>query len=410
MKRHVANLTRLLFVVSGGAIINVAVALGCLQWSRFDSSLGRALAADDADSLWDRFAPQVWTSGHPRPEAAGQWSGFGLSRIRIGDGLISLPENQVLFGLNSEGDELKQLSILDCGWPARSLRRIEADSLPNAVARMRSDYQLDRNTDASWKDFRPLVLATAINAVLYAFLLWSMVRIAVVLCPIALSLCTTSRLVRLAVVLPVAAIVNIAMAWACAAYSGTRNVTQPAPPMAITTDDLLRIGPHADIVDKQRSFGVERSTTVQSVFMGATEFDGIYSERIASVEACAGWPCRSLRGSLGGTSNGNGAASLANNRVVLRWRMTLDQYESPALLPMAVLPAGFALNTIFYTAVLWPFSAIPGIVRRRLRAHRGRCVACGYELRGLRGGEAGAPQTCPECGLQFRLSASPRRD
>src|SRR6185436_16984229 len=43
---------------------------------------------------------------------------------------------------------------------------------------------------------------------------------------------------------------------------------------------------------------------------------------------------------------------------------------------------GFAINTIFYAAILWlPFAATK-VVRRRMRAHRGRCTACGYDLRG----------------------------
>jgi hypothetical protein len=63
-----------------------------------------------------------------------------------------------------------------------------------------------------------------------------------------------------------------------------------------------------------------------------------------------------------------------------------------------IIPAGFAINTLFYTAILaLPLSVFP--IRRRLRARRGRCPKCGYDLAGLGGAEnteGGAP--CPECG------------
>jgi hypothetical protein len=55
--------------------------------------------------------------------------------------------------------------------------------------------------------------------------------------------------------------------------------------------------------------------------------------------------------------------------------------------------AGFAINTLFYTAILaLPVSVFP--IRRRLRTRRGRCPKCGYDLAGL--ADAAAP--CPECG------------
>jgi hypothetical protein len=54
------------------------------------------------------------------------------------------------------------------------------------------------------------------------------------------------------------------------------------------------------------------------------------------------------------------------------------------------MPPGFLLNTLFYAAILaLPLSFFP--LRRRLRARRGRCPKCNYDLAGLAG-------PCPECG------------
>jgi hypothetical protein len=53
---------------------------------------------------------------------------------------------------------------------------------------------------------------------------------------------------------------------------------------------------------------------------------------------------------------------------------------------------GFAINTIFYAAIVSVLFAVPGAVRRRVRRKRGQCVACGYSLRD------NVSEKCPECG------------
>ena len=58
-------------------------------------------------------------------------------------------------------------------------------------------------------------------------------------------------------------------------------------------------------------------------------------------------------------------------------------------IPLGPLSPGFAINTIFYAAVLWVLFAVPVKVRRWRRIKRGQCAS----LRGT-------PDTvkCPECG------------
>jgi hypothetical protein len=73
-------------------------------------------------------------------------------------------------------------------------------------------------------------------------------------------------------------------------------------------------------------------------------------------------------------------------------------------LPLRPLWPGFAINTIFYAAMLWLLFYGPGkirrfiIVRGRIRGHR--CPACGYQI--APGGGIGP--VCSECGAQLPLS------
>jgi hypothetical protein len=62
-------------------------------------------------------------------------------------------------------------------------------------------------------------------------------------------------------------------------------------------------------------------------------------------------------------------------------------------LPVVPILRGFALDTAFYAAIAFTLWSAPGAIRRRLRRARGRCPACGYDLKGS------MSAVCPECGL-----------
>ena len=64
------------------------------------------------------------------------------------------------------------------------------------------------------------------------------------------------------------------------------------------------------------------------------------------------------------------------------------------LLPLRPLWPGFAINTIFYAAILWFVMLGPFTARRIIRRKRGQCIKCGYDLRGAE------HEACPECGVE----------
>jgi hypothetical protein len=59
-------------------------------------------------------------------------------------------------------------------------------------------------------------------------------------------------------------------------------------------------------------------------------------------------------------------------------------------LPVLPIWSGLAVNAATFGCGLFLLWSTPGFVRRRSRRRRGKCVRCGYELKGI--------AVCPECG------------
>ncbi len=77
----------------------------------------------------------------------------------------------------------------------------------------------------------------------------------------------------------------------------------------------------------------------------------------------------------------------------------ISSSRSFGVIPLRPIWPGFAINTLFYTAILWPLICGPFALRRHPRRKRGLCVTCGYDLRG------NLSHGCPECG--WRREATP---
>ncbi len=65
------------------------------------------------------------------------------------------------------------------------------------------------------------------------------------------------------------------------------------------------------------------------------------------------------------------------------------------VLPLMPIWPGFAVNTIFYGAILWLLILGPFALRRYIRHKHGCCIKCGYDLRGAE------HEVCPECGVEL---------
>lgn len=72
------------------------------------------------------------------------------------------------------------------------------------------------------------------------------------------------------------------------------------------------------------------------------------------------------------------------------WRYAWSTVEVPSV---GVIWPGLLMNTLCFAGIIGVFWWAQGAVRRARRRRRGRCVRCGYDLRGGAGGAV-----CPECG------------
>lgn len=108
----------------------------------------------------------------------------------------------------------------------------------------------------------------------------------------------------------------------------------------------------------------------------------------------SGWPCRSLAGRVESLFAPGGRAIA---RVQNRWcvGIPVPQRVGPArsvVVPIRPMVVGFALDVMFYGAVVYGAASCwrAAICRRRRR--RSCCIRCGYDLRLL------SSRRCPECG------------
>lgn len=114
------------------------------------------------------------------------------------------------------------------------------------------------------------------------------------------------------------------------------------------------------------------------------------------VATARGWPMCSVAGAVHVTRR-PGQNGLATDADVL-WAIALDEGDVAdirkhwklRLLPFRPLAVGFTVNTIFYATILWLLISGPFVVRRFIRVRRGLCPACAYPI--------GQSDACSECG------------
>ena len=107
-----------------------------------------------------------------------------------------------------------------------------------------------------------------------------------------------------------------------------------------------------------------------------------------------GWPRLSLRATEWQETVGARASPVVVRREYVPIERNFGQTRGIGWLPLRPRWPGFAINTVFYAAILWLLFAAPFALRRRRRIKRGLCPKCAYDLRN----RAIDSSACPECG------------
>jgi len=98
------------------------------------------------------------------------------------------------------------------------------------------------------------------------------------------------------------------------------------------------------------------------------------SESKVVVLTQCGWPAQSVK-----ALDLNAGVPLHQYALAVPW--FLQKYpEEPRRLAYIPLWPGFAINTLFYAAVLWMLWSIPFALRRMIRKRRGQCEQCAYPI------------------------------
>jgi hypothetical protein len=211
---------------------------------------------------------------------------------------------------------------------------------------------------------------------------------------------------RVLVLLVIGAIINVAVAWGCAACLNPTN--WPQGPFGITAarsdndrwDCCFNRMPGAEARMYCASVGLD----VQSLSNGKTdpplaslrapwEAREKLDDSTDSIFDARGLPLLCMWSRLDRNSRGD---TWTNGiQTGLSKSMIQNGGSFSVCLPLHPIWAGFAINTIFYASMLWLLFAYSCSLRRSNRVRRGQCPACAYPI------NHGTTNVCSECGAAF---------
>ena len=203
---------------------------------------------------------------------------------------------------------------------------------------------------------------------------------------------------KLVLFLLLGAIVNVAVAWGLAGfYPATFDRTKSS-----LSDEARRWasdkGVPYPVISSYNGLGIRWVVVHKQV--GTTMLSGGAEEPVydyAGMVVDAGWPFVAMY-----EQSWIDDAASSSHRRIYRTAIGLQSEATglaPVIAPLRPIPLnpalpGFAFNTLLYAAIVWLITLAPFTARRMIRRKRGRCIKCGYDLRGAE------HEACPECGVE----------
>ena len=186
------------------------------------------------------------------------------------------------------------------------------------------------------------------------------------------------------------AIINVAVAWAFVSWShGYRTLSNEALLWPVKSPKGFHYSPKY----------VNGSANLGTTQLGAwVDTDTAYMGRMDIY--MAGWPSMSLYAERHYVKDWLGIPGLTifdnpqgfwDGVALPLWLSGPRHYQC---FPTRPLWLGFAINTVFYAAILWLPAFGLGALRRRRRIKRGLCPACAYPI--------GESSVCTECGRRLK--------
>jgi hypothetical protein len=215
---------------------------------------------------------------------------------------------------------------------------------------------------------------------------------------------------RLPIVFALGAVLNVLVAWACIGLSNDRNF-DPALTGRLRAQVWDAAGGRQDTITVSAAF-----TAFGTVVATIAEDEPVMGSRVAIHQHWAGWPMRSFIGNdlrFRGVANPLRLLTRPRHSISLGQPLMVTYFVPPSatmpsaptgtiprLLPLDPLPLGFAVNCLFFAAVVWLSWFTPRVLRSLKWAIQRRCLRCGYPV--------GVSPVCTECGRRLSRFESRR--
>ena len=228
------------------------------------------------------------------------------------------------------------------------------------------------------------------------------------------------RVVLILLLLLAGAVVNIAVAWGCALWVDPTQVDDPPVGLIVTDAESWEVmkceRPGLTALATTWAKSASEHTTPPGVYLTHPrslipswgQLGAPSSEfRVANVRPGqllieyrdvigAGWPMRSMwHEPLCTIGDRDHRRVLPSQGGYIRTSLPSWRGMFLRAIPLRPVWPGFAVNTIFYAAILWLLICGPFALRRLIRRRRGLCPACGYDM------THAEHESCPECGTAY---------